>query len=63
MREKNKREIFKRSKEVLRNVGVGQKGTKFNYIFTFNAVKFANAGQLLYKIILNVYCKISIVNS
>ena len=26
MREKNKREIFKRSKEVLRNVGVGQKG-------------------------------------
>ena len=31
MREKNKREIFKRSKEVLRNVGVGQKGTKFNY--------------------------------
>ena len=31
MREKNKREIFKRSKEVLRNVGVGQKGTEFNY--------------------------------
>ena len=32
MREKNKREIFKRSKEVLRNVGVGQKGTKLNYL-------------------------------
>ena len=57
MREKNKREIFKRSKEVLRNVGVGQKGTKFNYYLQikFNAVKFANAGQFLYKMILNVY--------